>query len=178
VIEVIGVIFTLISVILTIRVNKYCWYFGIIGVIFYMILFYQNNLWGNFGLQFLFFFQNIIGIVNWNKNTREISWVENKVNLIMYTILLYPIFYFITIKSSMPICDSLITLFSVVATYLLIYKKIESWIYWLLVDIIGVYMFYKIGLYLTMSLYLTFMVTAVIGLVKWIKIKRIRERNL
>lgn len=169
-IELIAVIFSLISVILTIKVSKYCWYFGIIGVIFYMIVFYQSKLWGNFGLQFIFLFQNIIGIINWNISSTKISYIKNKWKLILYTILLYPIFHIISKNSSMPICDSIITLFSIIATYLLIYKKIESWIYWLIVDIIAVYMFYKSELYLSTTLYFIFIITAIIGLINWIKI--------
>lgn len=169
-IELIAVIFSLISVILTIKVSKYCWYFGIIGVIFYMIVFYQSKLWGNFGLQFIFLLQNIIGIVNWNINNTKISYIKNKLKLIFYTVLLYPIFYIISKNSSMPVCDSIITLFSIIATYLLVYKKIESWIYWLIVDIIAVYMFYKSELYLSTTLYFIFTITAIIGLINWIKI--------
>lgn len=172
-IELIAVIFSLISVMLTIKVSKYCWYFGIIGVIFYMIVFYQSKLWGNFGLQFIFLLQNIIGIINWSINDiKKVSYVNNRWKLIFPPIFLYPIFFIISKNSSMPICDSIITLFSIIATYLLIYKKIESWIYWLIVDIISVYMFYKSELYLSTALYFIFMITATIGLINWVKLEK------
>lgn len=167
-IEFIAALFTIASVILTIKANKLCWPVGIVGIIFYMIIFYQHSLWSNFYLQFIFIIQSILGIINWNKSEKKlpITWVKNKINIVIMILLIYPLFFYISKNGSMPHLDS-ITTFSVIATGLLIYKKIDAWIFWLLVDIISVFMFYKSGLYLSMGIYVIFTITAIIGLKEW-----------
>lgn len=66
-IEIIAVIFSLISVWLTSKSSIWCWPTGIIGIIFYFILFYQSSEYCNMLLQFAFLFQSISGWINWNK---------------------------------------------------------------------------------------------------------------
>ena len=66
--ESIAVIFSLLSVWFTSKENKLCWPVGILGVIGFMIIFYQTKDWGNFFLLFVFLFQSIKGWLNWNEN--------------------------------------------------------------------------------------------------------------
>lgn len=174
-IEFIAVLFTLASVILTIKANKFCWPVGIVGIVFYMIIFYQHSLWSNFYLQFIFIIQSIFGIINWNKSEKKlpITWVKNKINIVIMILLIYPLFFYISKDGSMTYLDSITTTFSVIATGLLIYKKIDAWVFWLLVDIISIFMFYKSGLYLSMGIYVIFTITAIIGLKEWIKNSKI-----
>lgn len=176
-IELIAVLFTFLAVILTIKSKKLCWPVGIVGIIFYMIVFYKHSLWGNFYLQFIFITQSILGIINWNKSEGKssIKWVKSKWKMLLTTLLIYPIFFYISKDSSMPYCDSITTTLSVMATGLLIYKKIDAWIYWFLVDIVSIYMFYNSEpkMYLSMCIYTIFLFTATMGLKKWIKDSKI-----
>ena len=57
--ESIAVIFSLLSVWFTSKENKLCWPVGILGVIGFMIIFYQTKDWGNFFLQFVFLFFHV-----------------------------------------------------------------------------------------------------------------------
>ena len=53
--EIIAVIFSLICVYLTVKKNIWAWGTGLIGVIAYAFVFYDNQLYADFGLQFIFF---------------------------------------------------------------------------------------------------------------------------
>jgi len=66
-----------------------------------------------------------------------------------------------------PYGDAFTTTASLVAMWLQVQKKVETWAFWIAVDVaaIGIY-FYK-GLYPTVVLYLVFMVLSVIGWRKW-----------
>jgi len=56
---------------------------------------------------------------------------------------------------------------SIVAQYLLAHKKIESWVLWIVVDILCVGIYFVKDLHTTMVLYAVFLVLAVMGLKKW-----------
>ena len=110
-IESIAVIFSLLSVILTTKKNQLCWPVGIIGVIFYGYIFYQNRDWSNLLLQFFFIIQSIYGWINWNKSeTKNISSLETyeRLNLI------YIYFFFL---NQLYLSSALYFLFLILATY-------------------------------------------------------------
>lgn len=172
-IEFLAVLFSFISVILTIKENKWCWPVGIVGIIFYGILFLDQNLIGNFILQFIFLGQSFLGIWNWNKPKEEIQprWLNKTGLLINVTLLSYYIFLVFSkiYGGSLEYIDTLTTVLSIIAMFLLSFKKTEGWIYWILVDIIYIFLFYISGLYLSSIIYFIFSILATIGLIRWSK---------
>ena len=77
IIEIIAVIFSLLSVVFAVKNNILTWSTAIIGVTFYSISFYENHIWGNMFLQIPFFIQAIYGWSKWDviKNTK-VEWLE------------------------------------------------------------------------------------------------------
>lgn len=172
IIEIIAVVFSLISVILTVKNNIWCWYTGIIGIIFYSIIFYQNQLWGNMFVQSLFILQSILGIINWNKPIKyPTKWLDKRNRMITFsaTSLLCVLIFIITkaMGGNMPYFDALTTSLSIMAMMLMAYRKIDNWILWIIVDVIFVWFFYTNGLYLSSIIYFIFLLLSISGLLKW-----------
>lgn len=173
-IEIIAVIFTLIAVYLTVKGNILCWPMSIIGVTFYSIIFYQHSLYGDLFLQLVFFIQSIIGWINWKKPKEElkIGWIkkDNYGYLINAMLLLYTIIFVFSsnLGGHMPFLDSAIATLSITATLLLIYKKIEAWILWILNDILLIILFNMNGLDISYYVYFIFLILAIAGLIRWI----------
>ena len=71
--------------------------------------------------------------------------------------------------ASFPYLDAFTTVMSFVAYILLARRKIESWYLWILVDIIGIGLYYAKDVLLLSILYLTFLVIATKGLFDWRK---------
>ena len=71
--EIIAVLFSLISVWLTSKDKIWCWPTGIIGVIAFACLFYTKGEWANVGLQFIFLFQSISAWINWKNPSVKIT---------------------------------------------------------------------------------------------------------
>ena len=174
--EIIAVIFSFLSVILTVKENKWCWPVGIIGIIFYSIIFYQQNMMGNFWLQSIFLVQSLLGIRNWNKESRIIyvKWVEDKTFLYTLTGLIYMIAITILESrgSNMVYLDAFTTVLSIFAMFLLSYKIIDGWYYWIIADIIYMWIFYSSELYLSTLIYFIFLCSSTIGLIKWINMPK------
>lgn len=172
-IESIAVLFTLITIILTVKENKYCWAFSIIGVTFYAIFFYQEQIWGNLLLQSVFLIQSVLGWYNWDKPSRyKIRWMSNKrwLLFIIPPILFYLIYTLTTyLGGTNVVIDSITTTLSLMGTMLLVYKKIESWVFWILADIMFIVLFFMGGFYLSAVIYFVFLFLAIKGLKEWSK---------
>lgn len=174
IIEIIAVVFSLLSVVLTVKNNILCWPVGIVGIVFYMILFAQNQIWGNMALQILFVVQSIVGWCNWNEKSKyPIKWIskESRWNLLAVSVLLFILFFMIIRNhgGKMPYFDGVTTTLSVMAMVLLSYRKIDTWIFWIITDVIFIWFFYINSLYLSSAVYLVFLVLAISGFLQWRK---------
>lgn len=175
-IEVVAVIFSLICVYLTTIQNVWCWLTGMIGVTAYFFLFLQNHLYAETGLQVVFFLQSAYGWYNWKrKNSRlrvkEISNTRFIFNLILIIILscILGVYLKDYTDSKMPLMDSFAAITSLFANQMLVKKKLQAWVLWVVVDILLIIIFIKTQMYLSIILYLVFMALSINGYYKWRK---------
>jgi nicotinamide mononucleotide transporter len=82
--------------------------------------------------------------------------------------LIFPVYF--PDVASYPYLDSFTTILSFVATLYLARRKIENWHLWIIVDIIGIWLYYQKGVVFLSLLYLAFLINAFFGLAKWNKI--------
>lgn len=184
-IELIGILSGLLSVIFAAKIHFWTWIVGIINEFFLFILFFQVQLYADMFLQVFFFLITVYGWYNWRKegDIREISMLSKKENSILLSLVAFMTcilgYFFSQIHlffptlfkeaASFPFMDSLVMTLSVIATFLLAHKKIETWFYWLCVDIICVFLFYRRGIYFLAFEYLIFLLIVVVGLYNWKK---------
>ena len=72
-------------------------------------------------------------------------------------------------KASFPYLDALTTIASFTAMWLLAQKRIESWYYWIVVDVIGIGLYYVKGVRFITLLYVILLCMAINGLISWNK---------
>lgn len=68
--------------------------------------------------------------------------------------------------------DAFTTVFSVIITFMVIRKKLENWIYWLLIDSVYVYLYWSRGGYLISLLFIAYLVIVVFGYFSWRRLYR------
>lgn len=176
-IEIIAVVPSILCVYLTAIKNQWCWPIGLIGVLGYMWIFYQNGQIANTLLQVVFIGQSLFGWWNWQVGKLKFNLFDkvSKINSIskmigitgilsgfLYLFLLY-------MGGSDPILDSMTTSLSLVGITLLAYKRYEAWYFWIIADIFYVIMFGINAEYLLMGNYIIFLGLATMGLIKWKK---------
>jgi nicotinamide mononucleotide transporter len=71
--------------------------------------------------------------------------------------------------AAVPYGDAFTTVASLLAQWLMARKKVESWIFWIAVDVIAIGIYWYKELILTAGLYAVFLVLATIGLFAWRK---------
>jgi nicotinamide mononucleotide transporter len=187
-IEFFGTILNLASVYLVARKNILTWPIGLVAVIVFGLLFYQIRLYGDFIEQIYYFFSSLYGWWVWTRkgDTADeslISW-SNKTSLLYWiaaTLVVSAIFSwaianlhiglpnFFPEATTYPALDGFTTVASFVAMILMAHKKIECWVYWIVVDVIAVWLYYVKGVYFISLLYLIFLGLASFGLINWLK---------
>lgn len=70
-------------------------------------------------------------------------------------------------NAAFPMVDAYLSVFSVIATLLLINKKIETWYWWIVIDLVNIPVFIMRKGYLFAVLFLIYSILAMKGLVDW-----------
>jgi nicotinamide mononucleotide transporter len=178
-IEAIATFFGLICVWLTIKENILCWPAGIIQVSLYIFVFFDAKLYSDVLLHIIYVFLNFYGWYHWTygrtgKEVLHISGVGRALALwLMVCVggtaglgLMMSAFT----DASFPYPDAFITVASLIAQWLMAKKKLESWYFWIIVDIVAVVVYGLKELYLTTGLYAVFLVLATLGYFQWRKV--------
>jgi nicotinamide mononucleotide transporter len=188
--EFFGVLFGLTAVWLSAKANLWSWPLGIVNVVLAFFLYYQIQLYPDMFLQVFFLITNILGWIRWanpkpgeedRKNELRVSFMRWKQFLMICligvfgTVLLgslasrlhewFPAFF--PIPSAYPYVDSFIMVMSIVTTFFMIQKKIESWIIWIIVDVVATYLYFIKGVKFYSFEYLVFTLLAAFGLWNW-----------
>lgn len=180
--EVFANIFNLISVFLANRNSVHTWWIGIIGGVLYGVMFYEVKLYADVILQVFFILTNLYGWWAWLHGGAErkelpITRIAVK-SLILFALLAIVLtighgFLLHTMTdASFPFIDSTVLVLSIIAQFLLMRRKLESWIFWIIVDAIAVPLYGAKGLYLTSAIYFLFLLNAAWGLINWHRIRR------
>lgn len=186
-IEFFGTILNILCVWLIAKGKIINWPIGIVGTILYMFLFYQIQLYSDLIEQIYFLITGFYGWWLWvktqgpgmqtfipvvNTKRQNIYWV---ITIAISTILMtWLVSHFHTlfpkifqIPADYPLLDAFTTVLSFAATYLLIKKKVESWYLWVIVDSIGIGLYFVKDVKFIALEYIIFLVLATRGLLKW-----------
>ena len=180
IIESVAVLFSIAYVVLAAKQNIWCWFFAAISVSLYIYICFSSQLFAETGLQAFYLYMAAYGYNNWNKSNKRLKvsqWNTSKhlILILLATIFTFIMgFYFTTYTSAkMPIVDSFTTVFSIIATYMVTKKVLESWLYWIVIDAMSIYLYFSRDLHLTSLLFLIYTVIAIFGYFSWLKQMRI-----
>ena len=186
--EVFAVLISVIGVVLTIRRNMLCWGFNLLAYALYAYLFYEYKLYGETILQFFFVGLAIYGFYHWRKGRQEdhqiriepISIQKVIVQIIWTSIcgFAFGMLLHTFTDAALPLLDSQLAAFSLLATYWTSRKHIATWVLWVFVDIVYVGMFIYKDLFLTAGLYAAFVVLAIWGWRQWLAIRNKQTTGL
>jgi nicotinamide mononucleotide transporter len=172
-------IFALLYVILIAIENSWGWVFGILASMLSVYLCYEGHLFLESGLNI---FYVVIGFYGWHQwlygseqKTEipiiQLSFRKNSILFFIGIIVWIPFGYFAHRYSTqvLPYLDAFITAFSLIATWMTAKKMIENWLYWILLDSLGILLFAYRGFYLLAILNIIYTIIATGGYIKWRK---------
>ena len=159
-------------------VRRDVWNFpvGIANNIFFLVLFGRARLFGDASLQIVYVVLGIQGWYLWlhggrNRSRLEITHIGARTAVILSVTMVFAstalAFILWKVKGSVPVLDSVTTVLSLIAQYMLNKKYFENWYVWIAADLIYIYLYLVRGLQLTALLYFAFLLLCIWGLRSW-----------
>jgi nicotinamide mononucleotide transporter len=201
-IEFFGTIFNLWCVWLAAKNKISNWPIGIVGIVLYLFLFYQIRLYSDLFEQMYFLVMSFYGWWLWARlDPKQEAGKQEKLRIRYNTGIVNAIYVAIIIlgtaflgyfmknihlyfpayfpePASFPFLDAFTTVMSFAATILMARKKVECWYLWILVDIIGIWLYYVKGVKFIALEYVIFLILATKGMIEWRKEFRNKKNDL
>jgi nicotinamide mononucleotide transporter len=178
--EIIAAILGAIAVGLVVLRNVWNFPIGIVMVLMYAWIFYESRLYSDMLLQFIFLVMQIQGWWNWVQGEKgdddliavrvlnQKQWLWSGVTQVAGTLALGFAMKRFT-NAALPFLDAFTAVMSVIGQWWLNKRYLENWLFWIVVDVIYLYIYPSRGLYATAILYFIFLIMAITGYMAWKK---------
>ena len=187
--EIVAVLASLIYVVLAARNNRYCWPAALLGSSIFVVVLWQYQLLMDSALNVYYAAMAIYGWFMWSRLTtaksttgtsacnkhdqtlRLQTWpLALHVKLLLLVAILSTLSgYWLSQYSNadFPYLDSFTTWSSLLATFMMARRVLENWLYWMVIDVISIYLYVSKDLFFTTALFVAYVVLAAYGYVYW-----------
>ena len=187
-IEIFGLCAGTLSIALLIKQNIWTWPIGIAYTLASLYIFFTAKLYADFALHVFFLFMSFYGWYYWLQGNgrfdSELPVSRESKKVLAYSIIICVLaiilasnLFTIYTDAELPYWDNTTSILSVLAIWLQSRKKIESWVFWLIIDILSVGIYFYKDLYLYSLLYSIYVAMAFFGYATWLKSYRNEQRN-
>ena len=167
----------IISVYLSVKQKIWSWPTALVNVALYFVVFREQKLYADMGLQVIYFALSLYGWYEWlyggeHRTELKVSRAGAAMAVTLSAIAVVGVAVLGTLfarftDAALPYVDSATATTSLLAQWMMTRKVLENWAVWIAVDVVYVGMFIYKHLYLTSGLYAGFLVLAVMGHVQW-----------
>lgn len=179
ILEILGVTFNLLYLILLIQEKIVCWIFGILGSAISIWLFMRMNLYSESILYVFYVLIGFYGYYSWNhtdKNNETLpittwKYMPHVISLIVGLFTGYGLgYYFDTYTDAQnAYFDAYTTVFSFIASYMEAKKILSSWIFWIIINGATIFLYSSRGLDIYSLLTVVYFVSSFVGYFTWKK---------
>jgi nicotinamide mononucleotide transporter len=137
----------------------------------YGVFFYQVDLFASAMLQIIFIAAAVYGWFGWAPTGAVPGTIStrNRIRIAIGTLVsvaaLSPVLA--DIGAAATWTDAFILIGSLVAQLLMIYEKYETWVLWLIVNVVATAQYLSLGYWFTAILYAVFAIVAILGWKRW-----------
>lgn len=184
--EVGAVVLAIAYLLLAIRQNIWCWPCAAVSTAIYVLLFIEARLYMEALLNVFYFGMAVYGLWVWRGGAQHrqppvtvwpLQWHAAAIGTIVVASLSSGFLLATYTDAAFPYVDSMTTFAAIWATFLVARKVLENWWYWLLIDVVSVFIYWNRGLELTSMLFAVYVVMIPFGLVTWSR-SRAEEANM
>ncbi|MCH1436945.1 MAG: nicotinamide riboside transporter PnuC [Flavobacteriales bacterium] len=177
IIEWLAVLSSLTYVVLAAKRMLICWWFAFIGSSLFVYLCYVGHLYIESILQLFYVVMAVVGWFSWKLSKADDveiktwSFKNHVLNIVVsgfVALLLGFIFDHYTLQAN-PYVDAFTTCYSLSATFMVTRKIMGNWIYWIVIDLVSIYLYTQQDYYLTAVQYGIFTLLAIYGFMAWKK---------
>ena len=179
--EFFGVLFSIIYVILSIKQNIFCWPALIIAALLNGYAFFTIGLPLQSVMQLFFIAVGFSGLKKWSNKTNNklivrswnfkshlmIIFIGSLLTLGLFTFLKSDLIFNSIFVSKDPFFDALMFMFNIIPMYMTTKKILESWLYFIWIDIISGFFYLYTGDYFYCFLFFFYIPFAIHGYLTW-----------
>jgi len=176
--EIVATLFGIAYVILAAKESLWTWFFAFFGTLIYTIIFWEGALVSSSILNFYYMIMAIYGFILWRGDKEEKPLevtrygVSKNIAIILVGLVASAILGYISdtyLDAKFAYLDAFVMTFSIIATWMLANKILENWLYWMVVDSMGLFLYFKSGYYATVVLFMLYVILAFYGYYEWRK---------
>jgi nicotinamide mononucleotide transporter len=182
--ELIAMLLSIAYVILAARSSLWCWPAAFISTALYTIVFYDVLLLMDSALNAYYLLMAVYGYWQWSKQVNKGQKSTSELTIVSWqlswhikvcfglALLALGLGYIMDnyTPAHFPYLDTFTTVYAVFATYLVVKKVLENWLYWIVIDLVSIYLYIEKGLIPTTVLFVVFVIVASYGYIKWLKL--------
>lgn len=176
--EAAAVVLAIAYLLLAMKASLWCWPAAFVSTLIYTVLFWHVSLLMESALNVFYMVMAVYGYWQWRwgggpQDSGAVihSWsLQRHVLVIALTAAIAAaVGYFMATYTyaALPYLDAATTCFAIVATFMLAYKVLENWLYWVVIDVASIYLYMEKGLVLTSMLFVGYVVLAAISYWLW-----------
>lgn len=182
VLEIVAVIFGLLSVWYAKKDNILVFPTGLVSTSIFVYLLWKWTLWGDMMINGYYFVMSIYGWYHWTRKKGDtiefpiskISSAEKRIAIILFiftvAFVVSVYYYFGKFTTWYAYVDTFITGIFFVGMWLMAKRKVENWIFWIIGDVISIPLYFSKGFTFTSFQYIVFTIVAIFGYLEWKKI--------
>jgi nicotinamide mononucleotide transporter len=176
--EVLAVVLGITYVILAAKESLWAWVFAFFSTVIYTILFWEGALVSSSFLNLYYMIMAVYGFILWrggeNGEELEISiWGNRYILTVIFSgVLVSLVAGYIShtyVDAKHAYLDAFVMIFSIIATWMLAKKILQTWLMWIVIDSAAVVLYWKSGYHATIILFLLYVVLAFYGYASWRK---------
>lgn len=175
--EPVAVVFGIVSVYLSVKERIWSWPTAIVNVLLYFLIFREQRLYADMGLQLFYAGISVYGWYHWlfggaGHTTLKVSRTPKAERVVLPALVVVFALTLGTVldrhtDAVLPYLDSALTAGSLCAQWMMSRKYLGSWTLWIVLDVFYVALFLNRGLLLTAFLYAVFLGLAAKGHLEW-----------
>lgn len=174
-----------ISVVMCAKGRREFYFIGFIQNFSYMFLAYQNRFYGEVIENVFYIVTMIWGIFTWGKHmhdngddTKDViakkfttsMWICSTIVTIIATALMG---HFLTsIGSAQAYIDAATNVMAIFAQILMVQRYREQWVWWLVIDLLNIWMWAVAGNWSMVAMYIAWTVNCIYGWINWTKLNK------
>jgi len=178
--EIVAVVLAIAYLLLAAREHIACWACAFISAAIYTVVFWDVSLLMESMLNIFYAVMAVVGWYEWRYGGSKHDGLS--IGTLAYWQHICIILGALTLaglngwlmqrytSAAWPFLDAFTTWASVLTTFLVIWKILENWLYWLVIDSISIYLYLDRGLYLTALLFAVYLVIAIFAYLHWRKL--------
>jgi len=171
ILEFVAAIASFIGVYLGTTGKRITWPWWVLSSSLYGVFFYQVDLFASAILQIVFIAAAIYGWFGWAPRGAVPGTIStrNRIRIAIATLVSVSVLspLLAGVNAAATWTDAFILIGSLVAQLLMIYEKYETWVLWLIVNVVATAQYLSLGYWFTAILYAVFAIVAILGWKRW-----------